>query len=68
MSAPNLSRAHWRKSSRSSQNGQCVECADLEDGSMAVRDSKDPNGPVLVIDREPWNAFVAAVRGGEFDL
>src|SRR6266498_5247303 len=35
----------WRKSSYSSNEGECVEVASLPDGARAVRDSKDPNGP-----------------------
>lgn len=56
-----LSGAVWRKSSRSSSNGQCVEWADLGD-AVAVRDSKDRNGPVLIFAREEWAGFVEAIR------
>ncbi|WP_326556661.1 DUF397 domain-containing protein [Micromonospora sp. NBC_01796] len=62
MSTPDLSRAHWVKSSRSTNNGACVECAfqpASAGGSVAVRDSKDPSGPVLVFDRSAWAAFLA---------
>jgi hypothetical protein len=34
---------------------------------MAVRDSKDPNGPVLTFEAGPWRAFIAAVQAGSFD-
>ena len=61
-----LARAQWRKSSRSSNQGQCVEVADLP-GSTAVRDSKNPTGPVLVFPRAEWSTFTAGVRAGEFD-
>lgn len=57
----------WRKSSRSSGNGQCTEVAFHEDGAL-VRDSKDRGGPVLSFTRDEWAAFVAAVKDGEFDL
>ncbi|MFI6757900.1 DUF397 domain-containing protein [Micromonospora sp. NPDC050417] len=60
MSTPDLSHAHWVKSSRSANNGDCVECAILPTpiGSVAVRDSKDPSGPVLLFDRSAWTTFL----------
>jgi hypothetical protein len=60
-----LSTARWRKSDRSGNNG-CVEVAFLE-GRVAVRDSKDRQGPVLVFDSHEWAAFIAAARDGWFD-
>jgi hypothetical protein len=63
-----LSRAEWRKASYSSSNGgQCVEVA-LAPSVVAVRDSKDPGGPNLVVLAAEWGAFVAGVKAGEFDL
>jgi hypothetical protein len=59
-----LSRAEWRKSSHSNTNG-CVEVALVGDG-VAVRDSKNPTGPVLLFTGHEWQAFVAGVEGGEF--
>jgi hypothetical protein len=67
MAAMDLTRAAWHKSSRSSGNGNCVEVAILDD-AVAVRDTKDRSGPVLVFTPAEWNAFVAGAKGGEFDL
>ncbi len=56
-----ISRAQWRKSSYSGNTGNCVEAANLGD-AVAVRDSKDPSGPVLVFGRDDWQAFVQSVK------
>jgi uncharacterized protein DUF397 len=61
-----LSRAAWRKSTRSGNNG-CVEVA-FVGNQIAVRDSKDRGGPVLVFTAHEWEAFVGGVRTGEFEL
>ncbi|WP_444948369.1 DUF397 domain-containing protein [Micromonospora ureilytica] len=58
MSTPDLATARWFVSSRSTNNGDCVECAALP-GQMAVRDSKDRSGPVLVFTAYQWSAFIA---------
>jgi hypothetical protein len=61
--------AQWRKSSYSGDNGgACVEVARNPPGAVAVRDSKDREGPVLAFAPADWEAFTAAVRAGEFDL
>ncbi|MEN3609605.1 DUF397 domain-containing protein [Plantactinospora sp. ZYX-F-223] len=61
-----LSSARWRKSTHSGTNGGgCVEVADNLPGVVAVRDSKDPAGPVLTFGPEAWRAFVSlAAREG----
>ncbi len=61
-----LTPAIWRKSTYSSNQGQCVEVATLGTGT-AVRDSKNPTGPVLTFTTAEWAAFTAEVRTGEFD-
>jgi hypothetical protein len=61
-----LSRAVWRKSTFSESNG-CVEVA-LVNNRVAVRDSKDPRGPVLLFSPAEWEAFVAGVLAGEFTV
>jgi hypothetical protein len=57
----------WRKSSYSGNNGACVEVAPLNDGRVAVRDSKDPQGPALFFTRTEFTAWLSGVRAGEFD-
>ena len=47
----------WFKSSYSSANGACIECALLPGGGMAVRDSKDPDGALLIYSPEAWQRF-----------
>jgi Domain of unknown function (DUF397) len=53
----------WRKSSYSGNGGaDCVEVARNLSGGVAVRDSKDPDGPVLLVSRGEWASFIARVR------
>jgi Domain of unknown function (DUF397) len=54
----------WHKSSYTSGQGNCVEIAEMPDSSQAVRDSKDPAGPVLRFPKDAWRAFLADVKSG----
>jgi Domain of unknown function (DUF397) len=71
----------WEKSAASLNNGACVEvgtefaaacssgsCVEVGHaaGTVLVRDSKDPNGPVLTFTPDEWDAFTAGVRAGQF--
>jgi hypothetical protein len=56
----------WRKAQRSVSNGACVEVAPA-DGMIAMRDSKDPGGPVLMYTPDEWRAFLHGAKAGEFD-
>jgi hypothetical protein len=59
-----LTGAEWRKSTRSNgSGGACVEVAGNLPGVVAVRDSKDPAGPVLTFGPGAWRAFVTRVAG-----
>lgn len=61
--------ATWRKSSYSSGNGgNCVDVARNLPGAVAVRDSKDPDGPNLTFSPAAWAAFIAAIQNGSLDL
>lgn len=65
-----LDRAVWKKSSRSTYSGNCVETAEFPDGIIGMRDTKQselPGRPVLRFTRSAWHSFVLGVRAGEFD-
>jgi hypothetical protein len=65
--AANHRDPHWIKSSLSFANGDCVEVANLPDGRIGVRHSKDTAGPVLRFTSSEWRAFIGGARNGEFD-
>lgn len=71
-SVPNGVRAsslgvRWIKSRRSNAEGNCVEVAVLDGAGVALRNSRDPDGPALVYTPTEMAAFVAGAKDGEFD-
>lgn len=64
-----LTGAVWHKSTRSGGNGgDCVEVAVNLPGIVAVRDTKDRDSAALIFTHSEWEAFIAGVRDGEFDI
>lgn len=59
---------NWVKSSKSSGNGNCVQVAEMPDGRIAVRDSKNPDGAQLHFTRAEWDAFIGGAHDYEFDF
>ncbi|MEU4902412.1 DUF397 domain-containing protein [Streptomyces sp. NPDC022067] len=60
---PDLSTVAWRKSSYSNNDGgMCVEVADSLPGIVPVRDSKNPDGPVLIFSNDSWSTFIATLK------
>ncbi|NYI04369.1 DUF397 domain-containing protein [Allostreptomyces psammosilenae] len=56
----------FRKSSYSTQGGNCVEVAATTDGGRAVRDSKDPHGTIHLFTPSEWSIFLSHLRAGKF--
>ena len=65
--AGELPGARWRKSGRSSAQGNCVELASLGGDGVAIRNSRHPEGPALVFTDAELDAFLGGVKDGEFD-
>jgi Domain of unknown function (DUF397) len=60
-------RSQPHKSTRSNgSGGACVEVARNLPGIVAVRDSKNPHGPVLIVNTDEWASFIARLRAGDF--
>jgi hypothetical protein len=68
MTTQDLSRAAWRTSTRSGGNGNCVEVAANLPAVVAVRDSKDRSGPVLIFSHADWGVFTAQLRKLALDV
>lgn len=56
----------WLKAQDSTPFGQCVEIA-AASGGIAIRDSKNPDGPVLLYTRDEFATFLHGAQNGEFD-
>lgn len=61
-----LSRAVWQRAAEDTSEG-AVEVAFVDD-LIGLRNSAEPEGPVLVFTKAEWDAFVAGAQDGEFDL
>ncbi|MEU8623491.1 DUF397 domain-containing protein [Streptomyces sp. NPDC048669] len=68
MNAGAVPGAVWHKSARSNAAGNCVEVARLEDGDIAVRNSRFPSGPALIYTSAEIRAFLLGVKDGDFDF
>jgi hypothetical protein len=67
ISATRLDGAVWRKSERSNSQGACVELARLDSATVAMRNSRDPEGTALIYPADAVRAMVSALRAGDFD-
>ena len=63
------SAVRWVKSSASggTDNAQCVETTSIKEGEILVRNSRDPEGPILAFTKAEWVAFIIGAKAGEFD-
>jgi hypothetical protein len=67
MTGPSPSPLNWRKATASQGSQGCVELAPLNE-MIAVRDSKDPDGPMMVFGRHVWRHLAERAGSGELDL
>jgi hypothetical protein len=67
ISAAQLEGTTWRKSQRSNSQGACVELARLDAATVAMRNSRDPQGTALIYPASAVRAMVSALRAGKFD-
>jgi hypothetical protein len=65
--AARLEGAVWKKSQRSNSQGQCVELARLDASTVAIRNSRDPQGSSLIFDVDSVREMIAQLRTGRFD-
>jgi Domain of unknown function (DUF397) len=67
MPATDLGDVTWCKGRRSNSSGNCVQMAELQDGQVAVRDSKDPDGPALIFPRQDVGKLIGDLKDGAHD-
>ena len=65
--APKLTGICWQKSGRSNSQGACVELGGLSGSEIAIRNSRDPDGPALLYTRAEIHALIEGVKEGDFD-
>ncbi|MFJ8536850.1 DUF397 domain-containing protein [Streptomyces sp. NPDC093591] len=65
--ASTLQDVTWVRSQRSAMEGNCVEMAALPGGTVALRNSRDPEGPALIYTHAEIVAFLEGARDGDFD-
>ncbi|MET7982132.1 MULTISPECIES: DUF397 domain-containing protein [unclassified Streptomyces] len=68
MSAARLGTEGWHKPWSGTNGGSCVEAKRLPDGSVALRQSRDPEGPALICSREEMAAFIEGAKSGQADF
>jgi hypothetical protein len=67
MPAPDLGDVQWVKSRRSQGNSNCVQFAQLTGGKVGMRDSKNPDGPALILDGDAVTDLVNGLKSGDYD-
>jgi hypothetical protein len=67
MPASGLHGAQWQASRHGDRQAACVEMAVLPGGSIAMRDSRQPDGPALIYTYAEIEAFITGAKDGEFD-
>ncbi|WP_210583593.1 DUF397 domain-containing protein [Streptomyces sp. GESEQ-35] len=68
MSASELGTEGWHKPWSGTNGGSCVEAKRLSDGSVAFRQSTDPDGPALVYSRDEMIVFLEGAKAGQADF
>ncbi|WP_328557399.1 MULTISPECIES: DUF397 domain-containing protein [unclassified Streptomyces] len=68
MSAAELGTEGWHKPWSGTNGGSCVEAKRLPDGSVALRQSRDPEGPALICSRDEMLAFIEGAKSGQADF